>query len=194
MKVIVFENNYSQASADSNPSWYVVADSAISNAGKPFYVPDRFGEVAVSVAPAFKCCRLGKSVEPRFASRYFREVAPAVHFRLLDLKEELQRKGVSFSPAVSFDRSVMTGDFIPLDPADKPLSLKLNINGETVSLWEYKEMKQGLYEAVSGFSRLNTIKMGDVILPAPGTPFIIKEGDFIEVVGDGFKPLVIKVK
>lgn len=194
MKVIVIENNYSQADKDTDLSWYIVADSAISNAGKPFYTPDLYGGVAVSVSLAFRFSRLGKSVAPKFASRYYKEIAPAVHFQLTDLKADLQNRGVSFSPAVSFDRSVMAGDYVAIETLNENISLNLKINGELVGKWNLLEMRQGINEVIGVFSRLNTIKMGDVMLPALGAQFTIKEGDFLEVTGEGFNPLTIKVK
>ena len=194
MKVIVLENNYYHADEGGDLSWYIVADSAISNAGKPFYMPDEYGEVTVSVSLAFRFCRLGKSIAPKFAPRYYKEVASAVHFRLRDLKEEMQNKGVSFSPAVSFDRSVMAGDYVAFDSLEQDVSLTLKINGEPVGTWNLKDMCQNINEIICKFSRLNTIKMGDVMLPALGPQFRIKEGDFIEVSGEGLNPLTIKVK
>lgn len=194
MKVIVVENNYKEKEINSCPSWYIVADSAISNAGKPFYVPDEFGEVTVSLSIAVRFCRLGKSISSKFAPRYYKEMAPSVHFQLQSLKNSLVAIGESFSPAVSFDRSIMVGDYTPTDELPNDFTLKLNLNGQEAEIFNLNETRETLDDVISRFSRMNTIKMGDVMLPALGNPIIIKEGDFIEVSGDVFSPLTVKVK
>lgn len=194
MKVIAYYNNYGPTGASLLPSWSVIADSALSNLGKPFYVPENIGEVTVSISPALKICRLGKYIEPRFAHRYYKEFAPAVHFQLPSLMQRFSDSNLPVSPALSFDRSVMAADFRGLDNEFTNLSFQLYINGELREEWSGREMKMSQDDVIYEYSKMNTLKMGDVILPAIGNPVAIKEGDLLEVNCMNCKAFSVKIK
>lgn len=178
MKIIVVENNYRPDAVSDYPGWYVVADSALSNTGKPFYLPEEPGRMEACLAIALRINRLGKGVEPRFASRYYSEYAPAVHFRLPDLKKELESRGLPADPSRNFDKALFVGEFKPLENLEP---LKLKINGNVCTGWDLKNLISSPEEIVSRISRLNTIKIGDMIIPALSAGLIIGEGDLLEV-------------
>lgn len=94
-------------------SWFFLADSALSNAGKPFFLPDQ--KVSAALAIAFRFARLGKTIAPKFAARYIDTWAPAINFRLESLYNLLDEASLPTDPAVSFDKSLFYGDFIKID-------------------------------------------------------------------------------
>ena len=194
MKVVIFENNYHGSEASGKPSWYVTADSALSNTGKPFYLPEAEGDVTVWLGMAVKINRLGKYIMPKFAGRYFSEVAPAVCFQLTDLKHSLLQQGLLPSPALSFDRAVMAADFVPAQMPFENLSLQLLKNAEPVAEWKAGSMVMSIADTIHEFSKTNTLKMGDLFLPSITGNIKIEEGDYLEVT-DGKRPLFhVKVK
>lgn len=176
MKTIMIDPGRSDHKADA--SWFFLADSSVINSGKPFFIPENSDSTEVCLSPAVKIIRLGKTIANKFASRYYNAIAPCLHFRISDLYENLIRKGLSTDPAVSFDRSFMTGDFIPI-PSSEPIYFSLWLNNElrTEYIFEASETD----EAITMISRHNTLKTGDLLIAKSSPYFKIKSGDFLEI-------------
>lgn len=174
MKIIVFENNYTGGEAKKTLGWSILADSALSNAGKPFYLPENSGKVKAYVSAAIRISRLGKSIAPKFAGRYYAEFAPAINFRLTDLAEALKEQGLPTDPAYNFDKALFADRFLPIEELKE---IELTKNGEPVARWEAGSLREGIDEVISQFSVTNTVKMGDLILPGLSGGIEIAEGD-----------------
>ena len=194
MKTVVFEDNYRKLNSVENPSWYIVADSAISNTGKPFYIPEECGPVTVSLSIAVKFQRLGKYIDPKFSHRYYHEYAPAVHFRLPELRRNLEENKQPLAPSYSFDKSIIIADFKPLETDFEDISAELHIDGESRLEWRSDHLKESLDRLIHRFSKMNTIKMGDIMLPALSGCEQIQEGDFIEILVDSQRCFNVKIK
>lgn len=178
MKVFLILNNYLWKGNTGEPGWVMLADSAVSNTGKPFYLPENVGRTMASISAVIRISRLGKSVSKKFADRYYAEYAPAVHFSLPDLAEKLKEKGLPVDPAHSFDKSLIVGNFKSINPDDY---LELEINGKVVVSFLFRNLCFSLEELIPIISRMNTIKMGDLVIPGLSEKTEIKEGDFMEV-------------
>ena len=122
MKTFVIENNLIADASDNAPdnanndaNWYFLADSAICNAGKPFFIPELEDFADARLVIALKVNRLGKSISPRFAKDITLRRLPQYisGFRLSG--EELIRRNLSTDRAYSFDRSLIIGDFMPVE-------------------------------------------------------------------------------
>ena len=90
-----------------------IPDSTIVKNGNPVYLPDFDPNITARPYMALRIDRLGKSVSPRFAYRYFEQAAPCL---LLTAETELQRlreQGLPWTEAFVFDKSCVLGDFIP---------------------------------------------------------------------------------
>lgn len=178
MKTAVFVKPVNGDGSSSLPAWYFLADSALINAGKPFFIPE--GGFVVNVYPclAFKITRLGKTVKPRFASRYYTEVAPAFHFRLDSLFHTLLENRLPVDPAVSFDRSLSLGNFIPLENiGEGEWSVLKNAESMGSLIWSHDSAG----EALCRLSEMNTLKTGDVFIPSLGGPFSLSPGDRFDI-------------
>lgn len=176
---------------DPNISWYFIADSAVTNTGKPFYVPEGKGKVTVSMGPAVKISRLGKSISEKFSDRYYEEFGPALHFKLPDYKRELQERGLSTDASINFDKSLVVGRMLPINEMK---GLCLYKNGEKVASWKTQNSKFSLGEVIQEISLMNTLKMGDLILPGLSEEIEIKEGDKLEVMLNDIQAFQVKVK
>lgn len=191
MKVIVVENNYGEEAESGAEGWYLIADSAVSNTGKPFYLPEKIGRVTVDLGCAIRINRLGKSISPKFAPRYYSEFAPVLHFSLPDYRRQLEERGLSADASVSFDRSLFVGDFHPVADLEE---ITLYRDGERVAEWKPEGLKDSPDKVISQLSVMNTVKMGDLILPGLTGGIEIKEGDRLEVKVKGEDGFLVKVK
>lgn len=191
MKVFVMVNNYKPVADSGNIGWYLLADSSVSNTGKPFYLPDNKGKTIVSLTGAIRILRLGKAVASKFASRYYSEIAPALHFRLPDFEKELISEGLPGDASRNFDRALMVGEFFPIEKAGP---LELIVNGEKKNSFILDSLNKSVDEIFPMISNDNTIKMGDLILPGLSGEIELSEGDMLEVMAGGEKAFHVKVK
>lgn len=191
MKAIVMVNNYQPINPLVGQGWYFLSDSAVSNTGKPFYHPDSYGKLMVSLSGLVRISRLGKCIEPKFAGRYYSEYAPCVHFTLPQYGERLKELSLPLDASRSFDRSLFVGDFIS---KEYPETLKLKVNGEKKSEFSFENLHLSIEQCISSVSQLNTLKMGDYILPALSGFIEIKEDDYLEVIKGDERVFHVKVK
>lgn len=183
MKTIVIES--------SEPlSWYFVADSALVNAGKPFFIPEFAQEFEAFLTPVVRITRIGKSIGERFTSRYYEEIAPAVHFRASALRRDLIEKHLPTDPSHSFDRAMTVGNFLPASVLTDgtPLVMELTSATEeedTVTCRSVECLTSDFYNKTAvlleAVSRSNTIKMGDYLVPKISKPLKINIGDTLKV-------------
>lgn len=189
MKVLIFENNVDAGHKESG--WYLVADSAVSNTGKPFYLPDFYGKTEAHLAIAVKIIRLGKSVKRKFASKYYSEMAPALHFTLPELAERFKTRSLPEDASRSFDRSLMVGEFSEIIPGE---TFSLWLNGEEKTTLRLEDLQKSIDVLLEEFSVINTVKMGDLLVPGLQRGIEIKEGDLLEVKKDGQPAFRVRVK
>lgn len=191
MKVFVIADNYKPVKDQNQTGWYFLTDSAVSNVGKPFYLPENMGMTDVSISVALRISRLGKGISPEFADRYYAEYAPAVHFTLPRYEETLKANGLPTDASRSFDRSLFVGEFIDKGIKDP---LELRINGECCSTFSFGNLALNNEEIISKISRMNTLKIGDLVVPGLSGFWELKEGDFIEIFQSGQRAFHVKVK
>lgn len=191
MKVFVIVNNYLPKDMGKKQGYYFLADSAVSNSGKPFYLPRHLGRTMVSLSGAVRFDRLGKSVKEKFASRYYSFFAPSLHFFLPDYAETLKSENLPQDPARNFDKSLIAGEFMTIENA---MPFVMKINGNEAGIFDLKALHSSVDKMIEEISRLNTIKMGDLMLPAISRPVQLNEGDLIEVFAGDEKAFHCRVK
>jgi len=194
MKTIVIEGNRIDT-PDDNLSWYFIPDSALANAGKPFFIPDFSDEFEAMLAPVVRISRLGKSIEARFAGRYYHEIAPAVHFRAPALRKSLIESHRPTDMSHSFDRSVIIGSFSGIDcPGGALPSYRLMKNGAEATVWRQSDFIRSVDQAIETVSTANTFKTGDLIIAGLSAPTPISLGDRLEVECDDKTLLWIAIR
>ena len=153
-------------------------DSCLLNGRKPMFVPDWTQELCVTPCMILRVSRLGKSIEPRFADRYYDAVAPGADFTALDILRETRQNGRPWTKALGFDYSLAIGEWVTGDG--------LRVTGEYVLSPE---------EAVAEVSKTMTIRQGDLIyIQQKQEPRPVKKEEIISVVIDGEEKLYCKIK
>lgn len=193
MKTFVFDNNYNLEQAPEITSWYFLADSSLANAGKPFFIPDFAKEFEAIPTIAVRINRLGKSVSPKFAERYYAEFAAAIHFRSIDLLQRLHDLNLSPDAATSFDRSFIMTEFMPI-PKAPSIIIQMKRNGETVQELNTERMWLPVNDVISRASIANTLKIGDLIVPALPEGIITAIGDTFELSTPDKTLLTVQIK
>ena len=196
MKIMVVENNYSlyreSRGMETKTGWYVLSDSSMTNTGKPFYLPEDMGATGVAVSVAVRISRLGKHIDRKFAPRYYSEFAPALHFKFADYEKRLTSAGLPKDPAMNFDRALFVGEFREAASCN-PL-FQLYLNKQCVSEFDLKALNMDVDEIIEELSKLNTLKMGDLILPGLTPWIMVNPDDLLDLIHEEKKEFHVKVK
>ena len=190
MKIFAIGHNYAEHNKElghailkmDNPVVFTKADSALLKDGKPFFVPSFTQQCEYETELVVRICRLGRSIAPRWAHRYYDQVTVGIDFTARDLQQELRSKGLPWEICKGFDGSAAIGEMVRLDelPDVQNLHFRLEKNGKTVQQGHTADMLFGVDEIVSYISRFFTLKMGDLIFT--GTPVgvgPVAEGDHL---------------
>lgn len=186
MKVFLILNGPSES-----PAYCFLSDSAVTNTGKPFYLPENKGVTRVSMTAAIRIERLGKGIREKFAPRYYSEFAPALHFFLPEYSAQLKDSGLPDDPARNFDKSLFIGEFKPFDSESR---MELKLNDSVVASFDFNRLNHSTDRIIEEISVLNTLKMGDIIVPGLSDSVPLKTGDILEVFADGEKAFQVRVK
>jgi len=189
MKIICIGRNYIDHAKELNnpvpskPVFFLKPDSALVIRNRPFYYPEFSEDVHHELEVVIKINRLGKSIEEKFADRYFAEIGLGIDFTARDLQAEAKQKGLPWEIAKGFDYSAPISKFIPVSKFDDihRLGFHLDINGERVQVGNTADMIFTFERIISYVSRFMTLKTGDLIYT--GTPAgvgPVKQGDHLE--------------
>lgn len=160
MKIFCILNNYGENAGDLD--WYVVPDSGILRHDNPMFVPDFDTNFRGYPSLMVKICKLGKNISPKFAERYYDEVAPGVALQASGLLEELIDDRKPWTRAVVFDKCCLTGEFKSIQEiGDQSFEVSC---GETTIKWDPKQLTKGIGDVIAEVSRENILKTGDLIL------------------------------
>lgn len=179
------------------PVIFTKADSALLSGGKPFFIPDYTSQCDYETELVVRICRLGRSIAPRWAHRYYDQVTVGIDFTARDLQQRFRQQGLPWELSKGFDGSAVIGEMQQLaDYGDvQNLHFRLDKNGETVQQGWTGDMIHRVDEIVAYISRFFTLKMGDLIYT--GTPVgvgPVKEGDHLEGYLEGKKVLEFNVR
>lgn len=125
---------------DNEIKMVLKSDSSLMVNRKPFFIPDWSTDLRYTPCVVVRVCKLGKHIAPKFASRYYDSIAPALNIHAEDWRE----KGDAIR-AWAFDGSLPVGTFVPLDK------------------YVANDLVMSIDEAISEISCLMTIRQGDLI-------------------------------
>lgn len=193
MKTFIIENNLS-CGQKVEAVWSFLPDSALCNAGKPFFIPENTDSIRAFISPIIKISRLGKSIAPRFSKRYYSEAAPAIHFRDMAKRDFLIKHGLPADMSQAFDRSMILGNFENADLILEETPLSLYKNNEKVDEWKIDNLNTTVDGLFPEISASNTLKMGDYLIPALSLGVDVKIDDNLELRLGDRTLLVVPIK
>ena len=139
------------------PHFYLKPDTALLRNGHTFYIPDVCTRMSGALSIVVRINRLGRTITPRFAYRYYAETALGFCLYAADLLEQNCTDGFSFAPACALDYSP------PLSECFTPVS-KSNLL-EDIFAWEdwRGHFTGSIEQTITHISRYIFLKMGDLI-------------------------------
>lgn len=176
MKIICIGRNYVDHARELNnevptkPVFFLKPDSALVTGNKPFFYPEFSNMVHHELEVVIRIDRLGRSIQEKFAGRYFSEIALGVDFTARDLQNEMKKKGLPWEIAKGFDYSAPVSEFFPVSKYRDihDLSFRLDLNGTAVQNGTTALMIFSFEKIIAYVSRFMTLKTGDLIFT--GTP------------------------
>ena len=176
----------------TEPVVFMKPDSSLLKKNKPFFLPGFSNDIQYELEVVVKISKLGKSISPKFAPRYYEEITAGIDITARDIQTRLSKSMLPWEISKGFDGSAPIGDFIPVSSAGdiKSLDFRLEINEKTVQHGNTSDMIFGVDELISYISQYFTLKTGDLIFT--GTPSGVgplKRNDhLVAYIGD--KPLL----
>lgn len=211
MKIICIARNYSQHAAEMgapqyecgsqqalSPSFFLKPDSALLLKNQPFFYPEFSHEVEYETEVVVRIDRVGKSIDERFAHKYYSSVALGIDFTARDLQREAKAKGLPWTLSKGFDGSAVLSDFIPLAELGgdiQNLSFSLSRGGQVLQHGNTRDMLCSVDHMISYISDFMLLRTGDLIYtgtPAGVGPVAI--GDVLEGTLQGRSLLTCRIK
>lgn len=168
MKIFAVTDNYKGNGPEESGlfGWRFLPDSSIFRAPNPYFADEETDLVAAFPSLAIRIDRIGKSVSPRFASRYTFHAALSVNIRNLTLENLLRENGLPVDPSWGYDRSLLLSDWVESTLEDmENIKITVGLEGGISTVWQAGELIHNLPEVISVVSRRDLLKMGDIILP-----------------------------
>jgi len=203
MKLVCVGRNYAAHIEElanqrpESPVLFIKPDSAVLPREQDFFIPDFSRDIHYEVELLVRICKVGKHIDPGFASTYYDALTVGLDFTARDLQQELKEKGLPWEKAKGFDGSAVIGTWVPKERfagADN-LHFGLQKNGEWVQQGDTDHMLWKVDELVCYVSRFFTLKKGDILFT--GTPAgvgRVAPNDYLVGVLEGEELFSVKVK
>ena len=202
MKIICIGRNYAAHAEElgnevqKEPVIFMKPDSAVFRQRDAFYIPDWTNDVHYELEVVVRINRLGKNIEPRFATKYFADFTVGIDFTARDVQTQLKAKGLPWEKAKAFDQSAVLGEFLSASDYNlSNLNFQLKKNGEVVQNGNTSLMLHDIPHIIEHCSQYFTLKIGDLLFT--GTPEgvgPVAGGDILEGFIEGKKVLNVNVK
>ncbi len=211
MKIICIARNYSQHAAEMgapqyehgsqqalSPAFFLKPDSALLLRNQPFFYPDFSQRIEYEAEVVVRIDRVGKSIDERFAHRYYSSVALGIDFTARDLQAEAKAKGLPWTLSKGFDGSAALSDFVPLADLGgdiQNLDFTLSRGGQLLQRGNTRDMLCPVDRMISYISDFMLLRTGDLIYtgtPAGVGPVAI--GDTLEGTLQGRPLLTCRIK
>lgn len=175
MKIICIGRNYGAHAKElgnevpEKPVIFCKPDTALLKNNEPFYIPDFSKDIHHEIEVVVKIDKMGKSIAPQFAHKYYSEFTLGIDFTARDLQTELKNKGLPWELAKAFDHSAVVGQFLSKNNYNlQNLEFSLKKNNQLVQTGNTADMLFNIDAIISFVSHYFTLKTGDLIFT--GTP------------------------
>ena len=202
MKIICVARNYAAHIEDLGnerpeaPVLFMKPDSALIPKRQPFFLPSFSREVHHELEVVLRISRVGKCIQPQFASRYYDSIGLGLDFTARDLQEALKAKGLPWEKAKAFDFSALLSPLRDKRAYDlNALKFHLDKNGVQLQKGDTRDMLWKIDDLIAYISTFFTLKIGDLIFT--GTPQgvgPVVAGDLLEGYLEGEKCFELNVK
>lgn len=208
MKIFAVYNNYNTVAGNNalpatfsyqgvgTPVVYTVPDTAQLKDDRPFFIPDFASPCTFQASLLVRISRLGRSISPRFAHRYYDAATVGVAFTAQRLWEESCREGLPWDTSKGFDSAAVTGRFIPLDGRHPDsLAFELHENGRCVQQGPHTAPRWSVDELIAHISRFYLLRQGDLLYTGfPCPPGTARQDSHLTALMDGKKVLSFNIK
>lgn len=203
MKIICIGRNYAKHVEElknerpDEPVIFLKPDTAVLSREQPFVIPEFSNDIHHEIEIIVRINKVGKYIEPKFASKYYDEISVGIDFTARDLQQKLKDKGLPWEKSKAFDNSAVIGDFMSrkVFSSLENLNFELRNNGTTVQRGSSSQMLWKIDEIIAYVSQFFTLKTGDIIFT--GTPegvAKVSPGDVLEGILEDHKLFRIQVK
>ena len=202
MKLICIGRNYADHAKElknevpTEPVIFMKPDTALLPKRNPFFLPDFSDEIHHELELVVRINKIGKSIEEKFAHRYYDQVTVGIDLTARDIQAKCKEKGLPWEKAKAFDHSAPLGEWVDLGGRDiQNLNLELKKNGETVQQGNTNYMLFSVDRLIAEVSKYFTLKIGDLLFT--GTPAgvsKVERNDRLEAYLDGERLLALNVK
>lgn len=162
--------------------FYQKPDTALIKADENFYIPPFCTLLGFSMAFAVKIDRLGRSIAPRFAYRYYSRYQTAVCLYALDRLEQARKEGEPWTGATCIDYSLpMSRNFYSKDgdPIDRSRwqGCLRNPDGQILrEIGPFGMESAYIDRQIAFLSQSVYLKMGDLIVFEWHSPIVLSKG------------------
>ena len=111
MKIICIGRNYADHAKElgnaipKEPVIFLKPDTALLPKKNPFFIPDFTNDLHHELELVVRINRVGKSIEERFAHRYYNQVTVGIDFTARDIQRKCKENGLPWEKAKAFDGS-----------------------------------------------------------------------------------------
>lgn len=176
MKIICIGLNYTDhikefgGTVPTEPVFFMKPDTSLLTQNKPFFLPDFSNEVHYETEIVLKINKLGKSIDEKFAHRYYSEIGIGIDFTARDIQRRLKEKGQPWEAAKAFDGAAPIGNFVSKEKFENlnDINFHLDLNQTTIQKGNTRDLIFSFDQIIAHVSRFVTLKMGDLIFT--GTP------------------------
>lgn len=179
--------------AGEEDTFYLRPDTALLRNNQPFYYPEFTNELCGELCLAFRVCRLGRSIDERFAVRYLDAVGLALLLTAADIRRRCMAQALPCGAAVSFDYSAaLSPEFISLDTlSDWNYELKVDTMEMPLLPFDFMTITTIVIPMVSQFL---TLKIGDYIFMPVSPEFCLQRGQTVAAYMEDRKLLHLEIR
>lgn len=176
MKIICIGRNYVAHAKElgndvpDEPVIFIKPSTSLTVNNKPFFIPEFTNEVHYELELVIRICRNGRSIEPKFAHRYYDQIGIGIDYTARDLQAALKAKGLPWEKAKAFDDSAAISALQPFSSySDKEnITFRLEKNGKVVQDGNSNLMIFDFNRIIAEASKYFRLSVGDLIFT--GTP------------------------
>ncbi len=203
MRIFAVGRNYAEHIKELNnerpeePVIFTKPDTALLRNGA-FYYPEFSKDVHHEVELVLRISKEGKTIQEKFATKYFDAITVGIDFTARDLQQKAKEKGLPWDIAKGFNGSAPIAEkFIPVAEFKdlKDINFSLTINGGVRQQGNTSLMIFSFEYVISYISKFFTLRTGDLIFT--GTPKgvgPVQTGDTLSAFIENEKLLEFEVK